>query len=63
MKEKHNFERWREEGDMVFRCVWRGKGEKFKSGKSQKYQGTLWRPGFGETAVNETEVTTSLGRL
>ena len=43
LKEKHNFERWREEGDMVFRCVWRGKGEKFKSGKNQKYQRTLWR--------------------
>ena len=48
---------------MVFRCVWRGKGEKFKSGKNQKYQGTLWRPGFGDTAVNETEVLASLGRL
>lgn len=48
---------------MVFRCVQRGKGEKFKSGKSQQYQGTLYRPGFGEIAVNETEVSTSLGKL
>ena len=44
-------------------CMWRGKGERFKDGKSKKYQGTLWRPGFGEIVVNETEVSTSLGRF
>lgn len=35
----------------------------FEDGKNKKFQGTLWRPGFGEVVGNETEKTTSLGRL
>lgn len=36
-----------------------GKTIRFKDGKSKKFQGTLWRPVFGEIVGKEAEVATS----